>query len=174
LLSRTSISLRDPKLVINAFLVRVSKGFQTFFLGTLENASNGINTFIELVLRRSEREPYKVMTGRVEKIATVVGINVEENSWNDNCLLFQQLFEKGQAVIQGFRKRLQVQPDVESGMGVYVDLQPHSFKSTENMISFILKVLLQSQALLLNTTGVQQWDRSELQGMICTTVEERS
>lgn len=35
-----------------------------------------------------------MMAGRVEQVATVRGVDIKEDTRNDNCLLLEELFEK--------------------------------------------------------------------------------
>ena len=50
-----------------------------------------------------------------------------------------------EAIVQGWGKVVQVQPDVERGHGWNVYFQSQLLKSLENVISFRLEMLLQGQ-----------------------------
>lgn len=45
------------------------------------------------------------MAGRLEEITPLGWIDVKEDPWDYNCLLFQELFEEGQATINSSEMR---------------------------------------------------------------------
>lgn len=47
---------------------------------------NRVQPLLELGERRTEREPDKVMAGRVEELSPMAGVNVKEDAWDQNSL----------------------------------------------------------------------------------------
>ena len=62
---------------------------QTFLLGTLENARHSVDTHVEALKWRSERETDEVMARRREKVTAVCRVDVKEDTGNDNALFFE-------------------------------------------------------------------------------------
>ncbi len=51
-------------------------------------------TFIQVLEWWSKREPNKRMARRVEEVTTVRRVDVKEDSWDNDGLLFEQLFKE--------------------------------------------------------------------------------
>ena len=58
---------------------------------------------------------------------------------------------------------LQVQPDVESRLRWYSNLEAKTLKPLEDMVTLVLEVPLQSDLLVVDVIRVQQRDSRELQ-----------
>ena len=56
---------------------------------------DGVQTLIQILERRTEREPDEVVAGGVEEVSTVRGVDVEEDSWDYDRSFLQELFEEG-------------------------------------------------------------------------------
>ena len=56
---------------------------------------DGVQSLIQILERRTEREPDEVMARRVGEVFTVRLVDIEEYSWNHDCPFFQELFEEG-------------------------------------------------------------------------------
>ena len=52
-------------------------------------------TFVEILERRPEGEAHEMMARGVEEVAAVGGVDVEEDTRDDDGLFFQQLLEEG-------------------------------------------------------------------------------
>ena len=120
-----------------------------------QHSPDSIQTRIQILKRGTEREPDEMVAGGVEEVSTVRGVDVEEDSWNHDRSLLQELFEerllivlqkkkeiyeisgslrfggleKGrsktyEAVVQGWREVIQVQPDIERADRWNLHLQP--------------------------------------------------
>lgn len=61
---------------------------------------------------------------------------------------------------------LEVQPDVECRLGRDVDFQTHVLKTLQDMITLVLKVFLQCQALNFDTFGVKKRNRGKLKSKV--------
>lgn len=90
-------------------------------------------------------------------------IYVEKDARNDDCFLFQKLFKECEAIVDGMRKILQVQPDVERGNRRYQDFEPDRLQTFQNVITFHLEMLLKGNPLILNMLRIQKWDSCQLE-----------
>jgi len=66
-----------------------------FLLSSPQQPPDSVQTLIQVRERRTEREPDEVMARRVEEVSAVRGVDVEEDSWDHDRLLFEELFEEG-------------------------------------------------------------------------------
>ena len=82
---------------INALLVSVSEPFNALLPSPLQQVIDSIQTHIQVLEGRPERDPDKVVAGRVEEISTVRGVDVEEDSWDHDRLFLEEFFEEGLA-----------------------------------------------------------------------------
>ena len=80
---------------INALLVSVSEPFNALLPSPLQQVIDSIQTHIQVLEGRSERDPDKVVAGRVEEISAVRGVDVEEDSWDHDRLFLEEFFEEG-------------------------------------------------------------------------------
>jgi len=139
-----------------------------------QHPPDSVQTLIQILKRRTEREPDEVMARRVEQVPTVGRVDVEEDSGDHDRSLFQELFEESETVVQGWWEVIQVQPDVERAEGWDVHFQPQLLKSCEDVISLRLEVSLQGEPLLGDMLGGQQREGSKLKRVISPSVEVRT
>jgi len=64
-------------------------------LDALENAFNCIQPLVQYFNGRAERQADEVMTRRLEQIAAMSRIDIEEDSWDNDRLLRQEFFKEG-------------------------------------------------------------------------------
>jgi len=95
-----------------------------------------------------------VVAWRLEQIPAVCGIDVEENARDDNRFLFEKLFKERKTIIDRVREILQVQPNVKGRDRGYLDFEPNGFQALQDMITFRLEVLLESNPLVSNMLRV--------------------
>jgi len=110
------------------------------------------------------------MAWRADQIPAVCGIYVEENAGDDNGFFFEKLFKERKTTIDWMREILQVQPDVKSCDGRYLDFEPDVLQALQDMITFHLEVPLESKSLLLNVLRVQKGNGCQLERLIGTAV----
>lgn len=55
---------------------------------------NRIQTLVQVLHRRTEREAHELMTRRIEEVTSVLRIDVEEDTRNDDGLFFEKLFKE--------------------------------------------------------------------------------
>ena len=60
----------------------------------LNKFGNCVQTTVEVLHRRAKGETDEMVAWRVEQVTTMRGIDIKENSRNDNGLLFEQFLEK--------------------------------------------------------------------------------
>jgi len=152
----------------------VSHKFSAFGIGPLENPRNRIKTHIEVLERRSEGDTNEVVARRVEKVAPVRWVDVEEDARDDDGLFLEKLFEERQTVVERLREVLEVEPDVEGRLGRDVDVEAKFMETLENVVALHLEVLLKSEPFYTDVLGIQEGNSRELQGMAGTTVQEGS
>jgi len=80
---------------INALLIPMPKPFNTQLPSPLHQVIDSVQTHIQVLERRTEGEPDKVVARRVEEVSTVRGVNVEEDSRDYDRLFLEELFEEG-------------------------------------------------------------------------------
>ena len=80
---------------IDALLIPMPKPFSPMLPSPPQQFLDSVQTHIQVLERRTEREPDKVMAGRVEEVSTVRGVDVEEDSWDHDRLFLEELFEEG-------------------------------------------------------------------------------
>jgi hypothetical protein len=102
------------------------------------------------------------MAGRAEQIPAVCRIYVEKDAGDDNRFLFEKLLKECKPIVDWVREILQVYPNVKGCDGRYLDIEPDGFQALQDMITFHLKVLLESKPLILNMLRVQKWDGCQL------------
>ena len=114
------------------------------------------------------------MTRTTKQIPSVRRIDFKEYSRYNNRLLLEQLLKEGQTVVDRVRQRLKVQPDVECGDRGHLDGKAHGGETGEDMLAFVVKVLLEGKLFLLDAGGLQEGKGSDLEGMIGSSVQEGS
>lgn len=134
----------------------------------VQNAFNGIQTLIELVQRRPEGQPHEMVARGVEQVPAMRRVDIEEDTWDDNCLLLEHFFEESKTVVEGLRERLEIEPDVEGRCRRDLNLETHRFQTREDVVTLVLEVPLKSNLLLLNVIEVKQRDGSDLKPVINT------
>jgi hypothetical protein len=103
------------------------------------------------------------MAWRVEQIPAVCRIDVEKDAGDDNRFLFEKLLKERKTIIDRVREILQVQPNVKGCDRGYLDFEPDGFQALQDMITFHLEVLLESNPLVSNMLWVQKWNRCQLE-----------
>ena len=68
-----------------------------------QHSPDSVQTRIQILERGTEREPDEMVAGRVEEVSTVRRVDVEEDSWNHDRSLLQELFEE--CLLAVLRKR---------------------------------------------------------------------
>ena len=74
-----------------------------------------------------------------------------------------------QTVVKRRREVLEVKPDVERSLRRDVHFQSKLFETLEDVVAFVLEVLLQGQPLLTDVFRVEERDRSQLQSACAKT-----
>jgi len=73
----------------------VSKTFRPLLPSPLQQIIDSIQPHIQVLERRTEREPDEVVARGVEEVSTVRGVDVEEDSWDHDRLFLEEFFEEG-------------------------------------------------------------------------------
>ena len=79
---------------VDALLVPVAD-MGAMNLRLLEHAPDRVEPRVEVRERRAEREAHEVVARRVEEVPAVRGVDVEEDTGDDDALLLEQLLEEG-------------------------------------------------------------------------------
>lgn len=100
----------------------------------------------------------------IDKVPSVGGVNVEEDTRDNDRLFFEELFEERlvkmksqnesciqnirsethQTIVQRRGERFEVEPNVERAVGRVGNFQAHLKQPLENVVTLSLKVLLES------------------------------
>jgi len=99
--------------LIDTFLVAMPESPGTLLPSLLQHSSHSVESLIQIFKRRTKRETNKVMTRGFEQIPTMGRVDIEEDTRDDDGLLFEEFFEEGQTIVQRSRKLLKVKPDIE-------------------------------------------------------------
>lgn len=86
--------LKRRAAAVHALLVAVAEGMEALLLGTLEHTRDRIDTLVEAFDGRPEGETDEVVAGGREQVAAVRGVDVEEDTGDDNALLLEELLEE--------------------------------------------------------------------------------
>lgn len=86
--------VRERRGPVQALLVIVAERVQALLLGALEHTRDGVETHVELLDRRAERQADKVVARRREEVAAVRRVDVEEDTGDDDTLLLEELLEE--------------------------------------------------------------------------------
>lgn len=89
------------------------------------------------------------MAGTIEKITSFTRVQVEEDSRNDDDLLFQTGLEKVQPVADCEWKTLKIKPNVEGRVRYGLDLETHFTKAADDIVAFFLCVYVSPCLLLM-------------------------
>ena len=89
-------------------------------------------------------------------------IYVEEDSGDDNRLLFQKFLEEREAIVNGGREVLQVKPNVKRCHRRKCDLKPNGLQPLQYMIALHFEMLLEGDPLVKNMLWIQKWDGRQL------------
>lgn len=79
-----------------------------------------------------------VVAGTVEKVSATSRVQVEEDTWHNDDFLLQASLEKVQAIGNGARETLQVEPKVESAVRHIFDHEAHVTKALDDVVSLLL------------------------------------
>jgi hypothetical protein len=111
---------------------------------------------------------------RVEQVSAFAGVQVKEDTGHNDDLLFQTSLEEVQTIVDAFRQRRQVQPQVEGAVRNEWDLEAHRSQSVNDIVSLLAEVMLQGTHLVLDLVGFEHGDSSLLEGNVGASVEVRS
>ena len=64
-------------------------------LRPVKHPGDRVEPLVEVLERRAEGDAHEVVAGRVEEVAPVRGVDVEEDAGDDDGLFFEELFEEG-------------------------------------------------------------------------------
>jgi len=73
----------------------MSQPFNTLLPSPPQQPPNSVQTHIQILHRRTKREPDKMVTWRIEEVSTVRRVDVEEYPRDHDRFLFEELFEEG-------------------------------------------------------------------------------
>jgi hypothetical protein len=113
----------------------------------------------------------KVVARAIKQISALTRVQVEEDARHHNDLLLQAGLEEVEAVIDAFRQRAKVQPDVEGRVGRVVELEAHVRQAAENVVALVAEVGLQGFHLVAHFGRLEHGDRGFLEGHVGATVE---
>ena len=91
---------------LDALFVAVAERVAALAARLLEHALDRIETLVEVLERRAEREAHEVVARRVEEVPAVRGVDVEEDAGDDDRLLLEQLLEERQPGVERRRQLL--------------------------------------------------------------------
>ena len=163
---RSSSHLDEPvELVhaLNALLVAVAERMTTLAARLLEHALDRIETLVEVLERRAEREAHEVVARRVEEVPAVRGVDVEEDAGDDDRLLLEQLLEERQPGVERRGQLLEVEPDVERRLRRDGYVQLHLVEALQNVVALGLKVSLERYLLGHYALRIQERDSGKLE-----------
>ncbi len=86
--------LQSTSGTVQALRITVAEAMHALFLRPLEHSGNGVDTLVEHINGRAERETNEVVAGGREEVAPVGRVDVEEDSVNTNALLLEELLEE--------------------------------------------------------------------------------
>jgi hypothetical protein len=112
-----------------------------------------------------------VVAWAVKQVSATRGIQIEENSRNDNDLLLQTGLEEVETVGDGLGKTLEVQPQVEGRVWDVFNDKSHFAESTDDVVSLVAEVALQMGHLDLDQVRLQHGNGGFLQGVNSTAVK---
>jgi len=98
-LFRASLSDGVGRRPIEALLIPMPKPSNPILPNPPQRPPDGVQTLIQILERRTEREPDEVVAGGVEEVSTVGRVDVEEDSWDHDRSFLQELFEEGETVV---------------------------------------------------------------------------
>jgi hypothetical protein len=143
----------------------MSESPHALLLSLLQHPRDRVDTFIQILQWRTKGKSNEVVTGRVEQVPAVGRIDVEEDTWDDNGLFFEEFLEEGQSIIQRRRQLFQVQPDIERGVGWHIHIQMQSFETRQYVIPLGLEVFLKSNSFLVRVFGIEERKSCELKAI---------
>jgi len=176
-LGRTFLLSRSGVVAVPVFVSVPDNSRQSVAQGQnllLDDPLNSIEAHLQNVHSGAVAQSDVLVTRRVEQISSLAGVEVEENTRDNNDLLFQTSLEEVQAVIDALRQRRQVQPQVEGAVGNEWDLEAHRSQSINDVISLLAEVMLQGAHLVLDFSGLEHGDSSFLERYVGTSVEVRT
>ena len=83
--------------LVDALFVVVPEAAHALLLRTLQHAGHRVDALVEVLEGRAERQTHEVVARRVEQVAAVRRVDVEEDAGDDDALLLQELLEEGLA-----------------------------------------------------------------------------
>ena len=149
----------------DALLVAVTERVPALAARLLEHAPDRVEALVQILKGRPEREPHEVVARRVEEVAAVRGVDVEEDAGDDDRLLLEELLEEGEAVVERRGQLLEVEPDVERRDGRDGDVQPELVEPLEDVVAFSFEVLLERDLLFVYALRLEQRDCRELEAV---------
>jgi len=159
---------------VERLLVAVAELAHSLAVSSVEHTLDGIQSLIEVSQWRSEGDADKVVAGRREEITSVRGIDVKEDSGNDDSLFLEEFLEEGQTVTQRFGKSGEVEPDVKSGNWWSFYWKTHIGETLKDMVTLAVEMLLKSKLLGVDSLRLQEGESGNLERMTSATVQERT
>jgi hypothetical protein len=79
---------------VHTGLITVSEWSTTMAPSLLQDRRDGVQSMVQILKGWTEREPDKVVAGRVEQVSTVGRVDVEEDPGDHDRLLFKEFLEE--------------------------------------------------------------------------------
>lgn len=115
-----------------------------------------------------------MMARAVKQISTSGRVQIEEDTRNNNDLLFQAGLEEVEAVGNMTRQTLEVEPDVERAVRHVLDHEAHVAETLDNIVSLVAEMSLKGDHLLLYQARLKHGDCGLLERSVGTTIEVRT
>lgn len=104
----------------------------------VDHPLNTVETHLEDLPPRTVRETHEMMARAVEQITSARRVEIEENARHDDNLFFETGLEEVEAVSNGTREALEVEPQVEGRVGNIFDDEAHLAETTDDEVTLVL------------------------------------
>jgi hypothetical protein len=110
----------------------------TITLVLVHNSLDTIQTHLERLELWTVGEADEVVARTVEKISSLAGVQVEEDTWDNNHTLLKTGLEEVETVADGLWETFQVEPEVECRIWNALDLKAHLAEPVDDVVSLLL------------------------------------
>ena len=111
------------------------------------------------------------MARAIKQVPAAGRVEVEEDARHDNDLLVEAGLEEVEAVRDGARQALEVEPQVKGRVGHVADDEAHAAQAVDDVVALFPEVVLQRLHLLLHEGRVEHGDGGLLEGHVGAAVE---
>lgn len=113
-------------------------------LKLVNNPLDAIQPHLQNIHLRSITEPHEMMARTIKQITSLTRVQIEEDTRDNDDSLLKTGLEEVQSVGDRWWETLEIEPEVEGGVGDGFDVETHSAETLDNVVSLVAEMALES------------------------------